>query len=203
MLHIYLVRHGQKDHDPSDPALTEFGHQQAQHTGEFLKSFPITKIVASPRLRTQQTAGHLATALSLNVETDPRLMERMDFGEFVNGTREDFFKEWTKASSDREYVPRWGDSSVNTGRRIEALIHELDQAAVEQHVVLVTHGGAIADVLRNIFDAEQTEPLLFDFKEGRDFRIDECSVTRIGKEADQFHLHELHCISHLTALMPG
>lgn len=206
MLHLYLIRHGLKEKTDHDPALTAEGHLQAQRTGQYLQQFPIQRILASPMLRTQQTAGYISQALALPIETDARLKERMDFGEY-DGTRAQFFAEWVESTNDRLYTPQAGESSFNTGKRIEHLVDELFAAESKnqgkRHIALVTHGGAIADFLRNVFEQEHLAPLMYDFPNGRDYFIGECSVTEVERHESGFTLHNLHCLTHLTADMPG
>jgi len=191
---VYLIRHGQKEPTDIDPVLTQIGHEQAQKTGGFLKSFPITHIIASPRARTQQTAQHIAQALQLTVSTDTRLQERMDYADYSHLSRPEFFKEWTQSTQNRMVKPRFGDSSISTGKRIEAVVSELEE---EAHVALITHGGSIADFLRNVVAETNLQKLLTQFPEGIDYGVNECSVTRIIKNGSRYIISDLHCTSHL------
>jgi 2,3-bisphosphoglycerate-dependent phosphoglycerate mutase len=196
-MHIYLIRHGEKEATKNNPGLTTTGITQAQKTARYLAQFPITKIIASPYLRTQQTAGHIAQHLNLSIVTDERLRERMDFQEF-EGDRAAFFAEWSKATHDRSYVPVSGRSSEETASQVIALLHELEsEAAQHSHIALVTHGGTIADFLRSVFDEPVTSPLRYTFAEDEDYRIDECSVTRVTKVGSLFASHDLHYTAHL------
>lgn len=197
-MHIYLIRHGEKEATKNNPGLTTTGITQAQKTAQYLAQFPITKIIASPYLRTKQTAEYIAEHLNLPVATDYRLRERMDFQEFV-GEREDFFEEWLQATHKREYIPITGRSSLQTGQDVYSLIEELNERD-EQHIAVITHGGAIADFLRTVFNEKQIEELLYEFAEGTDYRVDECSVTVIRKDNENYLLLNLHCIEHLKGL---
>jgi 2,3-bisphosphoglycerate-dependent phosphoglycerate mutase len=196
-MHIYLIRHGEKEATKNNPGLTTTGVTQAQKTAQYLAQFPITKIIASPYLRTQQTAGHIAQHLNLHITTDERLRERMDFQEFV-GDRAEFFTEWSKATHERSYVPVSGRSSEETASQVIALIDELESDSKQHnHIALVTHGGTIADFLRSILDETIVSPLKYSFTEGEDFRIDECSVSRVTKVGSLFASHDLHHTKHL------
>lgn len=196
-MHIYLIRHGEKEATKNNPGLTTTGITQAKKTALYLAQFPITKIIASPYLRTQQTAGHIAQHLNLPVTTDDRLRERMDFQEFV-GDRAEFFAEWSKATYDRSYVPVSGRSSEETASQVITLLDELESdVKQDSHIVLITHGGTIADFLRSIFDEQIVLPLRYTFTEGEDYRIDECSVTRVIKNGELFSSHDLHKTTHL------
>ena len=177
MLTIHLIRHGQKESHPGDPGLTELGIYQAQQTGEYLSQFPISKIIASPYKRTQQTAKHIGEQLDLEFSTDEALKERMNWDN-ESIPKEEFLAEWTKATNDREYVPKWGSSSHVTGNRIQQLIlsHNSNEP---QHIVLVSHGGAIVDLLRNIFDDEAIAKLKKVYPEGNDYQMLNCSINTI------------------------
>lgn len=197
MLTLYLIRHGQKQKTLPDPELTDRGHEQAKKTGKFLVTKNISKVVASPMVRTQQTAGHIARALGLNINTDARLKERMDYQDYKESTMDAFIQEWIKASSDRQYIPRWGDSSFKTGKRVQQVIEELDHSE-DQHIALVTHGGAIADFLRNNFDITELKKQMSDIVLDDDFDIKECSITTVVKNGDKYSLVECHYITHLN-----
>jgi broad specificity phosphatase PhoE len=194
---FYLVRHGQKDPSSGDPPLTELGHRQAELTGKHFTQFPIQKIVASPALRTQQTAQRIAEALDLSFETHPLLRERANWGDLREQSIEDFFAMWNRATADRDYQPEVGDSSRKAGQRIEQVVGTLTSQRDHQHIVLVTHGGVIADFLRNIFGDEQLKNLVFQFQHGTGYRIDECSITEISFREKTPSLKQLAITHHL------
>jgi broad specificity phosphatase PhoE len=64
---LYLIRHCETrviaglepDHPRNDSALSDHGHQQAQWLADKLRPYPVTLILTSLALRTQQTAAHL------------------------------------------------------------------------------------------------------------------------------------------------
>ena len=70
---LILVRHGRPDEGdtttPNDPPLNAEGWRQARAAAKLLASEGVTRIVASPLLRAQQTAQPLAERLGLGVET--------------------------------------------------------------------------------------------------------------------------------------
>ncbi len=194
---FYLIRHGQKEQTDFDPVLTDVGRQQARKTGLFLNQFPIQKVFASPKKRTQQTARYITEQLDTvdSICTDDRLIERMDFGDGKHNNRDEFYTEWTYATRNRTYVPKSGLSSYLTGKRLQSFLEEFKDT--NEHVVVVTHGGAIADFLRNVSEEDALLPIQFTFPEGRDFRIDECSVTIISSTGDAYAIHTLHHTKHL------
>jgi broad specificity phosphatase PhoE len=192
---FYLIRHGQKRENILNPELTELGHTQAQKTGVYLRQFPISKIIASPALRTQQTARHITDALTVPFSTDARLKERIHWEETNNAPREVFEAEWGKTSIDRDLIPQWGDSSREKGRKMEQVMHELEGSA-DENIALISHGGAILDFLRNVFD----EKLLTSVKlqDKNDFHLHECSITQVILDKQKFVLQKLHFTDHLA-----
>ncbi len=191
---IYLVRHGQKQSAVGDPGLTEVGIRQAQQTGQYLKQFPINKIITSPFKRTVETAFQISQALDLDYSPHIGLVERMNWND-TSISRNEFFREWIKATNDREYVPLYGNSSRQTGKRVEQLVQSLNEPT--SHVVLVTHGGAILDYLRNLFGDEQVSLLKTHYSEGDDFQMFHCAINTVVLE-DKPALGLLNYIEHLT-----
>jgi probable phosphoglycerate mutase len=72
-MRLILIRHGRPNEGdtetPNDPPLGEDGWWQARATAKLLASEGITRVVASPMLRAQQTAAPLAELLDLPIET--------------------------------------------------------------------------------------------------------------------------------------
>lgn len=194
MTTIYLIRHGQKQPHAGDPGLTDIGIKQAQQTGEYLSQFPITKIVSSPFKRTVETAEQIARVLNLEHTLDDALVERMNWSDPAV-TRQQFLQEWIKATNDREYVPQFGDSSLATGQKIETLVSEI--ATEDEHIVLVTHGGAILDYLRNLFGDDEVSVLKTTYDEGDDYQMMNCAINKVVL-SESPSLELLNFIDHLT-----
>lgn len=72
-MRLILVRHGRPDEEdaatPHDPPLNADGRRQAEAAARLLKEEGVTRIVASPLRRAQQTAAPLAAGLGLPIET--------------------------------------------------------------------------------------------------------------------------------------
>lgn len=176
MTTIYLIRHGQKQPHAGNPGLTKVGLQQAKETGEYLKQFPVTKIIASPYKRTVETAQHICEVLNLEHTVHNALVERMNWSD-QGVTRQEFLQEWIKATNNREYIPKYGDSSLATGQRIHQFVTEV--AGDNDHLVLVSHGGAILDYLRNVFGDEKITSLRTTYEEGEDFQMLNCAINKV------------------------
>ena len=77
---VYIFRHAEKARAlDSDPDLTDYGHQQAQHLAQAVAKGLLdspTLLVASPKRRAQSTLRPLAQELGLDLKSDARLYER-------------------------------------------------------------------------------------------------------------------------------
>lgn len=196
-MHIYLIRHGQKERLVGDPPLTAKGKIQAEKTADFFASIPVDHIAASPLLRTRQTAEIIAHRHHLPVKIDPRLIERANWGEDPLQSWQDFLSDWYKASEDREYQPHIGDSSIAAGKRLETALSTYENPHFE-HVVLVTHGGIITDWLRNfVGDEHLIEHYFGSYQNLRAATVPECSITEIVIEHGQYTLACLSRADHL------
>ncbi len=81
-MQLVLVRHAlpiridaTADGGAADPELADRGWEQARRVVEALSGDQVDAIYASPALRAQQTAAPLASALGLDVSTEPGLAE--------------------------------------------------------------------------------------------------------------------------------
>jgi probable phosphoglycerate mutase len=148
---VLVVQHGEKVRSSAHPGLTELGHRQAAAVAGWLAGnrTDIDAIVASPLRRAQETASPIADALGLELTTEPRFTERMNWGDDAGIEFDAFLIEWERTTQDRTYQPATGDSSNNAAARfIDALVDfELDDVGV---VVVVAHGGVTVDTLRTI-----------------------------------------------------
>jgi broad specificity phosphatase PhoE len=176
-MNIYLVRHGQKNIQPGDPELTPLGFAQAQQTAVFLQDKKLEAIFASPAKRTQQTAKVISDLLNLPVQTSPLLKERMDWLDHKQ-SKEEFLHEWTKATADRDFIPQFGQSSKATGKRLEQFLYQLADKKLN-NILLVSHGGAIMDFLRNLFPDQNFQALKKRYPAGWDFQCHHCSLTQV------------------------
>lgn len=196
MMTFYFIRHGQKEAVPFDPPLTKIGVKQAEVTAEYLKTIPFKAIIASQKIRAKETAQIIAKQLNLPISTDDRLQERLEWEN--NVSFDEFIKEWNKTDIDRTYQPMKGNSSADNGKQMKEVIEDLANKHQEGNVLIVTHGGSIGDLLRNLFTEKaithKTEPI----SGARYIDILECSVTTIKKSGDKYELLKLGDISHLS-----
>lgn len=192
---FYIVQHGEKARTSGDPALSEAGVRQARLTGRYLRGRAVSRVISSPLRRASETARHIADELGLDVRLDDRPRERMNWGDASEPqTLEEFLAEWARATRDRDYEPGAGDSSRRAGERFESLLEELSGLHSGERVVIVSHGGVTADLLRNLFGDEHLRTLapgLLD--EG----VPACAITRLRRGDGGYELAALASVAHL------
>ncbi len=200
-MEFVLVQHAEKDRatdDPADPGLTERGREQARLTGQRLRALGVRRIISSPLRRAHETAHVAAEALGLasrDVQADPRLRERMNWGAGpVQQTLAEFLADWSRATVDRDYTPSSGDSSRAAGARFHALLEELASNLQESPFALVTHGGVTVDLLRTLFGDDyllSLNPHLIAHG------VPGCALTRLSKEQGRYLVLDLASVEHL------
>ncbi|OGG05661.1 hypothetical protein A2872_04565 [Candidatus Gottesmanbacteria bacterium RIFCSPHIGHO2_01_FULL_42_12] len=198
MTKFYLVRHGEKEKVAGDPGLTEVGKKQAMATGKYFKDKDIKTVYSSHLRRTTETAKHIASMQKLEVVVDPELRERANWGDLPGQTFEEFLEMWQLCDKNRDYVPPIGDSSRKAGERIEQYFRELHKKYSNEEIILVVHGGLIADFLFNIFPTDLLSKHNETFVDRASaMGITECSITVINFDGNKFKLEKLAYTSHL------
>lgn len=155
---VFVVQHGEKESAPGDPGLTARGRAQAAGVAERLRGEDLAAVVASPLLRARETAEPIAAACGLEVATDARLTERMNWD--GTGPVEAFLEEWSRASADRDFTPTSGDSSRAAGSRFRDFLSEWEGR--DASIAAVCHGGVTTDLLRTLLGDDGVPRSLFD-----------------------------------------
>jgi broad specificity phosphatase PhoE len=155
---IYIVQHAEKRRDGTDPALTERGHAQARATADRVAACGIDALYASPLLRARQTAAPIAAATGLAITIEDRVRERMTWD--GHQPLDEFFADWVRATADRSYVPRCGDSSFAAAERFRAFL--LDHEADDRRIAVVAHGGVTVDLVRSLIGDDALDRELID-----------------------------------------
>lgn len=177
---FYLIRHGEKHPTCGDPSLTELGQKQAMALVNYLNKLSIDQIWSSPMLRTRQTASYLAQTKTLEIKIEPLLKERANWGDNPKQSIKDFITMWNQATKDRDWQPPTGDSSRQAGQRIEKVLEHI-KLIPGKIFALFTHGGTIADFVRNIFADEILEKYYPGFAKDYEWNIKETSITVVEK----------------------
>lgn len=152
-IRLLLARHGQATSGPDhrwtrDDPLTELGHRQAAELARHVARLrrPPDRIVASPAVRSRETAEHCASALGLGVVEDERLLE------FGSGAVSPF-----TLAEMLEHLPYddvWhpddpgydGEAVGAFWRRTAAAAEEILRAGGRP--LVVSHGGTTTAILR-------------------------------------------------------
>jgi broad specificity phosphatase PhoE len=150
---VLIVQHGEKERFPGDPGLSVRGRLQAAAAGRWISGqFSVNELWSSPLRRAAETASELALWTGNAIGIDERLRERMNWEGPVAQPIEDFLAEWCRCSTDRSYVPLYGDSSAMAAERFLAALAEMRSRGTVS--VVVSHGGVTVDALRTIVGDE-------------------------------------------------
>lgn len=169
---IFLFRHGETYWNADkrlqgqlDAPLSKVGRQQAVVTGSWLAKHrisgrhegptppntPPTAVYASDLQRARMTAEAIAGPLGLPVHVDPRLRET-NLGVFEGHTWEEVRAHEVlreveeKYHSSDDYCIPGGESVLDRSRRIAASLNDLATRHAGEKIVVVSHGGVIANV---------------------------------------------------------
>lgn len=148
---LTLVRHGRTHANAGgllqghvDNELDSVGVDQAALLGPALvRVAPVTRIVASPLRRAQQTAAAIAQHCATDVETDARWIE-LDYGDYDGQPMTAIAPEvWAQWRSDAHFRPPGGESMAELDLRVRAAINDLVGSVDAGHVVVVSHVSPI------------------------------------------------------------
>lgn len=121
--------------------LTQEGERVAQEGGEKLRSENIDIIIASPFLRTQQTAAIVAKKIGFDEQkilTDERLRE-IDTGTFDGKSIDSYHEYFTSLREKVTKRPPEGENLLDLKRRVMALLEELENMHQNKTILLVAH----------------------------------------------------------------
>lgn len=165
---FYLVRHGDVPFEPGDPGLTALGRAQAAAAGDWLADKHIAAVYASPLRRAKETARIIAARISatrisaaristaqgtdggrsgeLPVMIDPRLRERLNWGDMEDQNWAEFAAEWERASADRDYIPPGGQSAHQAAQALASFLQDSAQLDIQGAAQPEIQGAAQPDM---------------------------------------------------------
>jgi len=156
---IYLCRHGQTTGDIEDryggdydDHLNKLGITQAQLLADSLKDKGIEKIFVSPLMRAKETAEILGKTLNLVPEVIPDLKERNQNGILTGMIKSEAKNKYPKLVDllrDYKNTIEGAESFEGFQMRIIRAIEGISKTNYET-IALVTHGGPIMTILRQI-----------------------------------------------------
>lgn len=159
-----LIRHGESTYNRElryqgwsrMVPLTELGVRQVEERVKLVKKFDPDVIVASPFLRTRQTAGIFAKTLKKevlysNLIIDYRRSESMEgklHSDFADTKK---YKEWLEnADEDWDFKLPDGESYNEFASRVKQFIEILEHNYTGKKILIVTHGDIIRSIIRQL-----------------------------------------------------
>lgn len=173
----HIIRHGEADHnlkgmasaDPNEPVhLTELGRKQVADQVSKLKEAGIDLIIASPFVRTRETADIIREGLGGQVEMlfDERLRE-MDIGIYNKGPWSKYHEDFPKTVENFYNGPEGGESYNTVKGWMMDFIHDVEIKFQNRKVLFVSHGGPSWLLMAGIqgCDAEESLKMIADKKD--------------------------------------
>lgn len=155
---LHLIRHGEV-YNPAGVIygrlpgfrLSERGEEMAARTADAIADLPVTRLIASPLLRTQQSAQPIAERFGLPIERDDRVIESANKleGRVSRGgalLREP--RDWPYFRNPLQ--PSWGEPYTAILARMRLAIADAFESTEHGHVVIVTHQLPIWTVHRAV-----------------------------------------------------
>jgi broad specificity phosphatase PhoE len=164
---IYLIRHGQTTGDVEkryggayDDELTDKGKLQAHKLANELGNSSIQILLCSPMIRAQQTAKILVSKLHCEIKIIENLKERNKNGILSGMTRDEARKKYPKLVEEiKDYRNRiqGAESQEDFVKRIKNVITDTTNEISYSTIGIVTHGGPMWVVLRDILNVAITD----------------------------------------------
>ncbi len=144
----FNVHYGRTRQDPGlrDPGLTDLGRQQAAAAASLLRRHEVRQIVASPYMRTLETAEIVADVLGLSVTVDAVVGERAVFTCDIGTPRQALATRWPHLPLDHlpdEWWPVLEESEMALDQRCRSFRARMAEARAWRGVLVVTHWGVI------------------------------------------------------------
>ncbi|MEB4614672.1 histidine phosphatase family protein [Leucobacter sp. M11] len=187
---LHLVRHGEV-HNPDGVLygripgfrLSERGHEMAEAAALELAGSDrkVARLFASPLERAQQSARPIASALGLEIHTEPRIIEPTNWFEGkVNSGPEAAFKKpknWHKFWNP--FRPSWGEPYRQVALRVRAAMDAAWDSVEGGDIVMVSHQSPIWMAHLDVAG----KPL---FHDPRSRRCDLSSITSFERRAGRW-----------------
>jgi len=185
---IYFVRHGEtiltperrfSGGDGSDPELSADGLEQAEAVGRELAARGADLIIASPMIRTKQTAEAIAKATGLEITLDEAWREA-GFGEWdglsISDVKKLYPNEWLSwVSSTGASAGITGESYEDVAARSEQALTNLALEHLGKTIIVVTHNYVIRTLVALVLGAPMESVYHLD--------VLPCSITTVNSWA--------------------
>ena len=194
---LYLIRHGETDHNSRgrmqgwlDVPLNANGLRQANLLAQRFRGRAIEAIYTSPLMRASVTAQAIADVLGLPLTLDERLRE-YHMGDWTGHTLEEVQQMtpgYVPHGANETPVPN-GESAHDMHARLAPFLHEV----VEQHpsgrVIAVSHGGTLAMAVASMLNM----PII----RRQPFSFGNTAIAKTKYEHSRWRLHSLNDQCHL------
>ena len=186
---IHLIRHGEV-HNPGGVLygrlphfrLSDLGHKMAESAAATVaaEGTPVVKLLASPLLRTQESAAPVASAFGLEVHTDERLIEPYNIFEGRKlSASHILIRPHLYYHLRNPQKPSWGEPYEAIAARMMSAIDDAWNSVESGDVVLVSHQLPIVMVQRTVAG----QPLAHNPKQRR---CSLSSITTLERRGDKF-----------------
>lgn len=157
---IHLIRHGEV-HNPGQVLygrlphfrLSERGHEMAELAAKTLKADkrPVSALIASPLLRTRESAEHVQELLGLDLITDQRVIEPYNIFEGRKlSAKHIALRPHLVYHLRNPNKPTWGEPYEEVLARMLEAIRQAHESVVDGDIVIVTHQLPIVLVQRHL-----------------------------------------------------
>jgi isoleucyl-tRNA synthetase len=149
-----LVRHGEAESNvlgimssllDNVHHLTSRGIAQVEATAQTLKKEGVTRIVASPFLRTRESAEIIAETIDIApeaIEYDRRLHE-LKVGVFEGKTLEEYHKTFEGVRDQYLRAPENGESLLELKRRVGEFLYDIESKYKDETILIVGHQAVL------------------------------------------------------------
>lgn len=170
-MNLYVVRHGQTEgnaaqtHQTESTPLSQEGKRQAVKLASRFATSPIEAIIASPALRTRQTAGYIAEAMGKPIEFNDNLLEKRNPSEVDNKSWRDqevrkIWEEIYSHSDDPDYHYSNEENFWDFIKRVAAILPQMESRN-EENILLVSHGYVIKALIGLVLFGVEFSPRQF------------------------------------------
>jgi broad specificity phosphatase PhoE len=183
---VYFVRHGEsalnkeKVHQYAHTPLSEAGMEQAATVAKRLQDISFDKIYTSPYERAQQTAHAIVTSQIISLETTELLQEVKNPSIYLGKSYDDpeiqVIKKHIAANADDPSFKHSDEETfLDLTERIKQFTCMIEEETVD-HILCVSHGGAIAAIVGYILFREHFSPGIYR-KMKSSFVMDNTGIT--------------------------
>lgn len=188
---LILLRHGRTEANAAglllgraNPSLDDRGRAQARAAAASLGH--VDRVIASPLLRTRQTAEALTEA----TDVDAQWVE-MDYGEWDGRALRDIPAQvWSEWMTDTAFTPPGGESIATLGLRVRAACDALAEEAAIKDVVVVSHVSPIKAAVAWALGVPDDVAW--------HLHLEPASITRIATTGGRRVLRSFNATDHLT-----